>query len=113
MAVLEIITPIITPLRDQVLCKLIVPTEAVSKGGLFLPSPITAKGCRLGRVVAIGDGKLFGKDDTLDINLEKDDVIILNEHSGQTITYGTDSWILVAYSEVFGRWDNWDQLGEE
>ena len=100
----------IIPLRDCVLCEIINLGEAKSKSGLFLTSPILTRACKLGRVIKIGDGEVFmGKKNMINIKLKEGNIVIINEHAGQSINVKGKEYIIVTYNEIFGKWENMDE----
>ena len=103
----------ITPVRDQIFCKIMKIEEEQRKGLIIVPNQDKAKGAKIGKVIAIGDGKMFPDQEKLmTFNLEIGDCVIVNNYAGVTISDVTGDYLLVSYNEITGVWHDFEK-GEE
>ncbi len=101
----------IKPVRDSIFAEIVKPGGIKTSGGIFLQNPIQTKSCKLARVLAIGDGDIFGESDKkLQFNIEIGDIIIINDLSGQSVTVSGYEYVLIPYNGVFGVWKNWQEM---
>lgn len=99
---------VIQPVRDVVFAEIVKAGETRTNSGLVLINAVQTKACKLARVLAVGDGDVFGEPGKqINIHVKVDDIIIINEYDGQSISFRGHDYILVPYTGIFGVWSNW------
>ena len=88
-------------LDDRIVVKR-VESEAKSEGGIFLPDTAKEKP-QEGKVVAVGVGKLLDSGERGTMTLKAGDRILFGKYSGTDVNVGKDEFIIMRESEVLAK----------
>ena len=90
----------IRPLDDQVVIK---PSEAEEKtpGGILLPDTAREKP-QIGKVVAVGPGKLLDDGKRAKMNVKKNDEVIFPKYIGSDIEIDRQKYIILKEDNILG-----------
>jgi chaperonin GroES len=72
----------IRPFDDRVLVKLLEQQEEKTAGGLYIPDTARERKAQMGKVVAVGTGKVTPEGKVLPLAVKIDDVILFGKYSG-------------------------------
>jgi chaperonin GroES len=88
------------PLEDRVVVK---PQEAESKtpGGIVLPDTAKEKPL-LGKVIAIGPGKLDDDGKRIPMSVKKNDTVLFGKYSGSEVELDGEDYKILRESEILG-----------
>ncbi len=89
------------PLDDRIVVKR-VESEAKSEGGIILPDTAKEKP-QEGKVVAVGAGKLLDSGERGAMTLKKGDRILFGKYSGTDVNVNKDELIIMRESEVLAK----------
>ena len=99
----------IKPIRDMLFCKILRVVEEKKIGSIILPNQ-EVKGCKVAKVIAVGDGKMFpDQKKSMTFNVKIGDVVIVNVYAGTTLTEATGEYLLVSYNEITGVWNDFEK----
>lgn len=90
----------LVPLEDRIVVK---PQDAEEKtaGGIVLPDTAREKPL-MGKVIAVGSGKLLDNGSRSPMNVKKNDVVLYGKYSGSDIEIDGDDYKILRESEVLG-----------
>ncbi|NLK42336.1 MAG: co-chaperone GroES [Planctomycetes bacterium] len=90
----------LVPLEDRIVVK---PQEAEEKtaGGIVLPDTAREKPL-MGKVIAVGPGKLLDNGNRAPMNVKKNDVVLYGKYSGSDIEIDGQEYKILRESEVLG-----------
>jgi len=90
----------LVPLEDRIVVK---PQDAEEKtaGGIVLPDTAREKPL-MGKVIAIGTGKLLDNGSRAAMSVKKNDVVLYGKYSGSDIKIDGDDYKILRESEVLG-----------
>ncbi len=89
----------IKPLNDNVVLEPL--KEEKKKGGIILPDSVNKEQSEIGKVLAVGPGKLEnGKRVAMEV--KKGDVVFYRKYSEQKIKDGDKEFIIVKAEDIFG-----------
>ena len=88
------------PLDDRIIIK---QSEAEEKtaGGIILPDAAQEKP-QIGKVVAVGPGKLLDDGKRASMSVKKKDEILYGKYSGSEVEYDGDKYVILRESDVLG-----------
>jgi chaperonin GroES len=88
------------PLADRIVVK---PSEAEekTKSGIFLPDAAKEKPT-LGKVVAVGPGKLDDNGKRMEIGLKAGDTVYYGKYSGAEVEVSDDKFVILRETDVLG-----------
>jgi len=88
------------PLADRIVVK---PSEAEekTKSGLYLPDGAKEKPT-LGKVVAVGPGKLDDNGKRMAIGLKSGDTVYYGKYSGAEVEVGDEKYVILRETELLG-----------
>ena len=88
------------PLEDRVV---IEPNQAEEKtaGGIVLPEAAKEKPL-MGKVIAIGSGKLLDSGDRAKMSVKKGDVVLFGKYSGSDVEVDGTEYKIMRESEILG-----------
>jgi chaperonin GroES len=88
------------PLEDRVVVK---PQEAESKtaGGIVLPDTAKEKPL-LGKIIAIGAGKLDDNGKRIPMSVKKNDTVLFGKYSGSDVELDGEEYKILRESEILG-----------
>ncbi len=88
------------PLDDRIVIK---QSEAEEKtaGGIILPDAAQEKP-QIGKVVAVGPGKLLDDGKRAKMSVKKKDEVIYGKYSGSEVEYDSDKYVILRESDVLG-----------
>jgi chaperonin GroES len=88
------------PLADRIVVK---PSEAEekTKSGLYLPDGAKEKPT-LGKVVAVGPGKLDDNGKRMTISLKSGDTVYYGKYSGAEVEVNDDKFVILRETDVLG-----------
>lgn len=88
------------PLEDRIVVK---PQDAEEKtaGGIVLPDTAREKPL-MGKVIAVGAGKLLDNGRRAAMNVKKNDVVLYGKYSGSDIEIDGEDYKILRESEVLG-----------
>lgn len=88
------------PLEDRIVVK---PQDAEEKtaGGIVLPDAAREKPL-MGKVIAVGAGKLLDNGSRAAMNVKKNDVVLYGKYSGSDIEIDGEDYKILRESEVLG-----------
>jgi len=88
------------PLADRIVVK---PSEAEekTKSGLYLPDGAKEKPT-LGKVVAVGPGKLDDNGKRMTISLKSGDTVYYGKYSGAEVEVGDEKYVILRETELLG-----------
>ena len=88
------------PLDDRIIIK---QSEAEEKtaGGIILPDAAQEKP-QIGKVVAVGPGKLLDDGKRAKMSVKKKDEVIYGKYSGSEVEYDSDKYVILRESDVLG-----------
>ena len=86
------------PLADRVLLKLEEKSESKSSGGIILNT--TTQSVQEAEVVEVSDGYIGQSGDTIQLNVKKGDVVLINNGAGQKVKLDGNDYHLVRESEI-------------
>jgi len=88
------------PLEDRVVVK---PQEAESKtpGGIVLPDTAKEKPL-IGKVIAIGPGKLDDDGKRIPMSVKKNDTVLFGKYSGSEVELDGEDYKILRESEILG-----------
>ncbi|NLW84410.1 MAG: co-chaperone GroES [Phycisphaerae bacterium] len=88
------------PLEDRIVVK---PQDAEEKtaGGIVLPDTAREKPL-MGKVIAVGAGKLLDNGSRAAMNVKKNDVVLYGKYSGSDIEIDGEDYKILRESEVLG-----------
>jgi len=93
-----------SPLGDRLLVKLI-PTEAVTKGGIIIPDSVTSsevQGYLKAQVVAVGPGRKNKKGKLVPTQVVKGDTVLFPRYAGEKIEIDGVTHFIVRESDLLG-----------
>ena len=90
----------LVPLEDRIVVK---PQDAEEKtaGGIVLPDAAREKPL-MGKVIAVGAGKLMDNGSRAAMSVKKNDVVLYGKYSGSDIEIDGDDYKILRESEVLG-----------
>ena len=90
----------LVPLEDRIVVK---PQDAEEKtaGGIVLPDTAREKPL-MGKVIAVGTGKLLDNGTRAAMSVKKNDVVLYGKYSGSDIEIDGDDYKILRESEVLG-----------
>ena len=90
----------LVPLEDRIVVK---PQDAEEKtaGGIVLPDTAREKPL-MGKVIAVGSGKLLDNGSRAAMSVKKNDVVLYGKYSGSDIEIDGDDYKILRESEVLG-----------
>jgi chaperonin GroES len=90
----------LVPLEDRIVVK---PQDAEEKtpGGIVLPDTAREKPL-MGKVIAVGSGKLLDNGARAAMSVKKNDVVLYGKYSGSDIEIDGDDYKILRESEVLG-----------
>lgn len=90
----------LVPLEDRIVVK---PQDAEEKtpGGIVLPDTAREKPL-MGKVIAVGSGKLLDNGTRAAMSVKKNDVVLYGKYSGSDIEIDGDDYKILRESEVLG-----------
>jgi len=90
----------LVPLEDRIVVK---PQDAEEKtaGGIVLPDTAREKPL-MGKVIAIGTGKLLDNGSRAAMSVKKNDVVLYGKYSGSDIKIDGEDYKILRESEVLG-----------
>jgi chaperonin GroES len=90
----------LVPLEDRIVVK---PQDAEEKtaGGIVLPDTAREKPL-MGKVIAIGTGKLLDNGSRGAMSVKKNDVVLYGKYSGSDVKIDGDDYKILRESEVLG-----------
>ena len=94
----------ITPLFDRILVEPNVSVKEKNTSSLILPESAQDKPL-LGRVVAVGNGKM-ANDDNVTMQVEKGDLILYNKYSGSEFKNNGQNLVIMRQSEILAKVEN-------
>jgi len=86
------------PLADRVLLKLENVSEKKSSGGIILNQ--TTATVQTARVVEVSEGFIGANGEKIELSIKVDDVVLINNGSGQKVRLEGDDYHLVRESEI-------------
>jgi chaperonin GroES len=88
------------PLDDRIVVK---QTEAKEKttGGIFLPDSAKEKP-QIGKVIAIGPGKLLDNGKRSEMSVKKNDEVIYGKYIGNEVEIDGEKYVIVRESDLLG-----------
>jgi chaperonin GroES len=88
------------PLDDRIIIK---QSEAEEKtaGGIILPDAAQEKP-QIGKVVAVGPGKLLDDGKRAKMSVKNKDEVIYGKYSGSEVEYDSDKYVILRESDVLG-----------
>lgn len=88
------------PLDDRIVVK---PQEAEEKtaGGIVLPDTAREKPM-MGKVIAVGEGKLLENGKRAEMTVKKNDVVLYGKYSGSDLKIDGEEYKILRESEVLG-----------
>mgnify|MGYP003573650233 CR=1 FL=1 len=89
------------PLDDRIEVKRVEP-EAKSEGGIILPETAKEKP-QEGKVIAVGAGKLLDSGERSAMTLKKGDRILFGKYSGTDVNVAKDELVIMRESEVLAK----------
>ncbi|MHC4325257.1 MAG: co-chaperone GroES [Planctomycetota bacterium] len=88
------------PLDDRIVIKQ-SDAEEKTTGGIILPDSAKEKP-QIGKVVAIGPGKLLDDGKRAKMSVRKKDEVIYGKYSGSEVEYDGDKYVILRESDVLG-----------
>ena len=88
------------PLDDRVVIKQSQAEEKTS-GGIFLPDTAKEKP-QIGKVVAVGPGKVLDDGKRCPMSVKKNDEVIYGKYSGNEIEIDAEKYVIVRESDLLG-----------
>jgi chaperonin GroES len=88
------------PLDDRIVVKP-QEAEAVTAGGIVLPEAAKEKPL-MGKVVAVGDGKMLDSGQRGKMSVKKNDVVLYGKYGGSDIEMGGVEYKILREDEVLG-----------
>jgi len=88
------------PLDDRIVIKQ-SDAEEKTAGGIILPDAAQEKP-QIGKVVAVGPGKLLDDGKRAKMSVKKKDEVIYGKYSGSEIEYDSDKYVILRESDVLG-----------
>jgi chaperonin GroES len=90
----------LVPLEDRIVVK---PQDAEEKtaGGIVLPDTAREKPL-MGKVIAVGSGKLLDNGTRAAMSVKKNDVVLYGKYSGSDVEIDGDDYKILRESEVLG-----------
>ena len=88
------------PLEDRIVVKP-QEAEAVTAGGIVLPEAAKEKPL-MGKVVAVGDGKLLDSGNRGEMSVKKNDVVLYGKYGGSDIEIDGVEYKILREDEVLG-----------
>ncbi|MHC4206652.1 MAG: co-chaperone GroES [Planctomycetota bacterium] len=88
------------PLDDRIVIK---QSEAEEKtaGGIILPDAAQEKP-QIGKVIAVGPGKLLDDGKRAKMSVKKKDEVIYGKYTGSDVEYDGDKYVILRESDVLG-----------
>jgi chaperonin GroES len=88
------------PLDDRIVIK---QSEAEEKtaGGIILPDAAQEKP-QIGKVVAVGPGKVLDDGKRAKMSVKKKDEVIYGKYSGSEVEYDGDKYVILRESDILG-----------
>jgi chaperonin GroES len=90
----------ITPLYDRVLVKRLE-SEQTTAAGIIIPDTAQEK-TQLGKVIAVGDGKVAADGTKQSLIVKKDDTILFGKYSGTEIQFDSQEYLILKEDEILG-----------
>lgn len=93
-----------SPLGDRLLVK-VIPTEAVTKGGIIIPDSVTSsevQGYLKAQVVAVGPGRKNKKGNVVPTQVLKGDTVLFPKYAGEKIEIDGVTHFIVRESDLLG-----------
>ncbi|MGC2310934.1 MAG: co-chaperone GroES [Candidatus Babeliaceae bacterium] len=72
----------IRPLDDRILVQLLENQEEKTAGGLFIPDTARERKAQMGKVIAVGAGRVTPEGKVLPLAVKIDDVVLFGKYSG-------------------------------
>ncbi|MDC4163466.1 co-chaperone GroES [Mycoplasma bradburyae] len=92
----------IKPLHDNVLVEVLV-EEKTSKSGIITSIQNQDKATSTqGKVVALGDGVIYAKQQKIDYQVKINDLVYFKEYSGTEIHLDDKTYKMLSYEEIIG-----------
>lgn len=86
------------PLHDRVIIKR-EEEETTTVGGIVLPGSATEKPSR-GEVVAVGEGKVHGNGNKIELCVKVGDKVLFGKYSGTEVKEGDDTLIVMREDDI-------------
>jgi chaperonin GroES len=90
----------VRPLSDKVVVKRAA-SEAVTKGGIFIPDSATEKADQ-GTVVAVGPGRRLDNGTVPPVNVDVGDQVLFAKTSGQTVKVNGEELLILEEGQILG-----------
>lgn len=88
------------PLQDRVVVRR-VDSEAVTKGGIFIPDAATEKADQ-GTVLAVGPGKRNEAGERMALDVQEGDRVLFGKFSGQNVKIGGEELLVLREEDILG-----------
>jgi len=88
------------PLDDRIIAKQ-SDAEEKSTGGIILPDTAKEKP-QIGKIVAVGPGKLLDDGKRIEMSLKKNDEVIYAKYMGNEVEIDREKYIILKESDVLG-----------
>ncbi|MGR3220348.1 MAG: co-chaperone GroES [Candidatus Anammoxibacter sp.] len=88
----------IRPLDDRVLVEA-VEAEEKTKGGILLPDTAKEKP-QIGKVIAVGEGKLLDSGKRAPLSVKKGDKVLYGKYSGTEVTVASKEYLIMRESDI-------------
>jgi len=92
------------PLGDRVILKAI-PTEEMTRGGVFLPDTAKEKP-QQGEVVAVGTGRILDNGEKVAMEVKEGQKVLYGKYSGTEVKIEGEEYLIVKESEILGILEN-------
>ena len=90
----------IRPLHDRILVKRVAEEEK-TKGGIIIPDTAKEKPIE-GKVVAVGNGKVFEDGTSRPLDVKKGDRILFGKYSGTEVKIEGDEHLILREDDILG-----------
>ena len=84
------------PLHDYVVLEVI--DESHTKSGIIIPD--TSKDQTIGKVIAVGPGKITDSGQVIACSVKVNDTVLFNKYAGTKVNYGNCKYLLVHNSDI-------------
>lgn len=93
--------PKIRPLHDRVIVQRLEESESKSAGGLYIPDSAKEKPM-LGKVVAVGPGKVLENGTKLTMNVKEGDQVLFGKYSGTEVKIEGEDYLIMREDDILG-----------
>ena len=87
------------PLRDCLLVERIEKNEEKTAGGIYIPEAAKEEKPQVGRVLAVGTGRITPEGNAIPMQVKKDDIVFFGKFSG---TDASKSLLILREEDVLG-----------